>query len=544
MLLTLTGLANAYPVDPQSIPPHETGRTWLYLRDEQIPRDELNRRLALAFQSLTPRSQARRLKTLGAPGVRLCDLPPSPERLSAIESTGCRVVRSLRYINAVIVTGSEASVARAARLAFVDSARPVMAFASMNASREFEEQRAAIRDNAADYGVALRQLGMVNVPAAHSAGFRGRGVLIGSQDTGFDNLNHNCFRFLEVIAAYDFLNDDHNVADQGDLGSGSHGTRTLSVIAGLDSGAFIGVAPDAQFVLTKTENSASETPIEEDYWIAGLWFHDSLGVDVLSSSLSYREWYDYPDFDGETAPTTRAADSAAAAGLVIVNSMGNTGGVGYPRSKLGAPADARGIISVGGAHYDSTYWTTASQGPTFDGRLKPDVAALSSGVYTASSADDNGYFSRAGTSFSCPMVAGITALMLEANSNLTPAEVMEILHLTSSQPDTPDTLLGYGIPNALAAIRLAQERSVSVQPSLPTANQLTLFPNPTNGAVILSLPAGKRLPPIYLFDPLGREIDRIDYTSSNRIILDLSRYPAGSYWIGVDGSSARIILVR
>jgi len=447
----------------------------------------------------------------------------------------------LRYINAVIVTGDAASIARASRLAFVRSSRPVMAFPSTSAPAP---QPSFSTDAAADYGVALNQLAMLNVPAAHSAGYRGRGILIGVQDTGFDNLNHNCLRFMDVIAAYDFLNNDANVGDQGDLGSGSHGTRTLSIIAGLDSGAYCGVAPDAQFVLTKTENSSSESPVEEDYWIAGLWFHDSLGVDVLSSSLSYREWYDYPAFDGETAPTTRAADSAFAAGMVIVNSMGNTGGFAYPRNKLGAPADARGVISVGGVLRDSTRWSSSSQGPTYDGRIKPDLVALSSGVYSASSSNDTDYFARSGTSFACPLVAGVAALVIQANPNLTSSEVMDILHVTASQSDNPDTLMGYGIPDVVAAIQLALERSVAVNPTLPTSTQLSLYPNPTNGSVTLTLPTGLFRSPIYLYDPLGRQLHRYDSPLSTRYTLDLSRYPAGSYWISAYGSSARVLLVR
>lgn len=525
--------------------PRATSRTWLFLRPEQLTPAELDRRLLNAAESLTPRALARRMKSLGWPPVRPCDLPPSADRLAAIERAGCRVVRAVRYVSALVIEGNAAAVAAAARLPFVLEARPVMAFPTFPPPASGGVRGAAPRDDPDDYGQGLRQAALVNLPAVHDAGYRGRGVLIGVQDTGFDNLRHRCFRRLQVVAAWDFLNDDGNVGDQGDVGRGQHGTRTLSVLAGLDSGRFIGAAPDAQFVLTKTENSESETPVEEDFWVAGLWFHDSLGVDVLSSSLSYREWYDYPDFDGRTAVTTRAADSAAAAGMVIVNSIGNTGGAGYPYSKMGAPADAARVISVGGVTRDSSYWPSSSQGPTYDGRLKPDVVALASGAYTAVNLDDSTYYPRSGTSFSCPMVAGVAALIIEANPDLTPAQVMDILHRTAGQADSPDTLLGYGIVNALAAVRRAEAMAVRLEPLLPVASKITLFPNPANGRVTIVLRDRRANESVRLVDGSGRLVlaRPIHAESPGVWTFDAGRLPAGSYWVGVQSGSWRPLVV-
>ncbi len=554
------------------VSPRTTGRTWLYLEPEDISTDELNSRLEEASRQLTPRARARRAKTLGYPWVRACDLPPSSERLRAIEATGCRVVRVVRYVNAVVVEGSEQSIAYAEALSFVSEAKPVMKFASFstrndlasgfsNRSDSFQRQERTesplsktapglqertksppsknalnpadrggsaveIADNA-DYGQSLPQSLMVNIPDAHAEGYHGEGVLIGVQDTGFEIRRHRCYRTIDVIAAFDFLNGDGNVFDEDDLGSSQHGTRTLSVIAGLDTGNYIGAAPLAQFVLTKTENSESETPIEEDIWVEGLWFHDSLGVDVLSSSLSYRDWHDYPDYDGRTAVTSRAADSAFAAGVVIVNSMGNTGYNAYPENKLGAPADARGVISVGGVMRDSSRWQSSSQGPTYDGRIKPDVVAQSSLVYTASTSDNVSYAGRSGTSFSTPTVAGVVALVIQANPELTSQQVMDIMHRTSSRADSPDTLTGYGIVDALAAVMLAEEMEVAWEPSPEAHSLFALYPNPTNGkAMIFRL--GLDNSPFELRDINGRMVEA-EMTSGS---IDLDGFPAGSYWIG------------
>jgi subtilisin family serine protease len=529
-----------------------TGRWWVSLEEPRLSPSELDRALDEAARGLTPRSLQRRSKVIHRdPPMRLCDLPPNPEIIAAIEAAGFRVKVAARYINAVSVIGDEQRLARLIDLPGVKTVRPVMAFTdlegglSVRSTPEHIEQipsspadaslaiertksppskglttgqiertksppsKGQMAADAEDYGLAWRQTALVNIPAAHSAGWRGHGVLVGLQDTGFNNLDHTCFSHLQIVAAYDFLNGDDNVGDEGDLGSGVHGTRTLSVIAGMDSGRFIGAAPDAQYVLTKTENTESESRVEEDLWVAGLWFHDSVGTEVLSSSLSYRNWYDYEDLDGETAVTTRAADSAAAAGMVIVNSMGNTGLSAYPFTKLGAPADGDLVIAVGGVSRDSSHWSNASQGPTYDGRIKPDVVAQSVWVYAASALNDTGYSAHNGTSYSCPMAAGIAALMLEANPDLTPAEVMEILHRTSSRADDPDTLVGWGIPDAMLAIQEALEVGNSVLSLIPHPSSLLLstFPNPFNGVATIAY----QLPrpgaaEVAVYDALGRKV--------------------------------------
>jgi len=385
-------------------------------------------------------------------------------------------------------------------------------------------------------------MALVNLPAAQQLGHMGRGVLVGFQDTGFDNLNHRCFRQLEVVATWDFVNGDPNVGNEGDVGLGYHGTRTLSVMAGLDSGRFIGAAPAAKYVLTKTENSTSETPIEEDYWVAGLWFHDSIGVEVLSSSLSYRDWYDWDDLDGRTAVTTRAADSAAAAGMVIVNSMGNTGEAAYPQTKMGAPADGFGVLSVGGVHSDGSYWERASQGPTRDGRIKPDFAALAVSVYTAANLNDTGYAVHSGTSFSCPAVAGIVALMLEANPALTPDGVREILRRTASRAGAPDTLTGWGLPDALAAVQAAIQSAAPVVPAAPLGWNMSAYPNPFNSGLTVVWNSGTP-GRIGILDLAGRLILNISPPpSASQIRFSPPLLPPGIYWIRAEfGGTVRTL---
>ncbi len=526
------------------ISPVPTGRYWVFLEREQMSLVELDRALDEAARGLTTRSLERRRKVIDRePPVRVCDLPVSQAQIETVEAAGCCIVRQFRYLNAVTVTGSAAALCAVKRLHFVKEVRPVLAYARLNdpdyeseiyRSTKSGSEGKLISDQEELYGRSWAQSLMVNLPAVHERGYRGRGVLIGVQDTGFDNLDHICFDELDIMAAYDFVNDDDDVSDHGDVGSGAHGTRTLSVIAGLDSGWFIGAAPEARFVLTKTENSESETPVEEDYWVAGIWFHDSLGVDVLSSSVSYRLWYDWEDMDGRTAVVSQAAEIAVEAGMVIVNSTGNTGRSDYPDDKIGAPADARGVISVGGVDRDGDYWRVASIGPTYDGRIKPDAAAQSQGVYGAFNLSDTDYLAYNGTSFACPIVAGIAALMLQAHRWLTPAEVMDILHGASSRGDDPDTLIGWGIPDALAAVEEAESREIAAETPLPFDFTFNAYPNPFNGRLNLELGNGLKPRSVQIFDITGRRLDLQSVpVKSGVMTVDFSGYAAGVYVIKI-----------
>ena len=548
LIFLLQAIAMAMEEDHPSKSP--TGRYWVFLEREKISPADLERALDAAATELTPRSLERRRKVIDRePPVRTCDLPISQVQIEEIERSGCRIVRQLRNLNAVTVTGSNQALDAVETLPYVIEVRPVMAYAradkiDCDEAGAFNSKRDGKYTSEGEelYRYSWDQLLMVNIPAVHERGYRGRGILIGVQDTGFDNLNHYCFDYLQVVAAYDFINDDEDVSDHGDHGRGAHGTRVLSVIAGLDSGFYIGAAPEAQFVLTKTENSESETPIEEDHWIAGLWFHDSLGVDVLNSSMSYRDWYEWEDMDGETAVTTRAAQLAVEAGLIIVNTVGNTGREDYPDNKIGAPADARDVLSVGGVDRRGDYWQTSSQGPTYDGRIKPDVATRAQLAYAASSLTDSTYYPYNGTSFACPVVAGIVALMLEAYRLLTPEDVQEILHASSNQADNPDTLIGWGIPDALAAVIEAEQQDVSNENhTTPQSFLFKAYPNPFNYRLIVQFNEHIKPQALAVFDLRGRRLNLKLFPSHPGLFtLDFTGYPSGEYFIGYEGGRGKL----
>ena len=332
------------------------------------------------------------------------------------------------------------------------------------------------RTHTLDYGNSLAQNALVNVPAVHDMGFTGAGVLIAHFDNGHRLLSHQAFATLQIVAGRDFVDHDGNPAPPPEAPDtfGAHGIATLSVLAGFQPGQLIGPAYGAELALARTENDASETPVEEDNWVAAAEWADSLGADVVSSSVGYN-FFDAPFpgltwemMDGNTAVITRAADWAAARGILVVSSAGNEG-FNSMHNTLLAPSDADSCITVGGV------WTppgmtvperyvTSSVGPTTSNppRTKPDVVALGANVWFASSANTSAYAMNSGTSFACPMVAGVAALLLSAVPSATPRQIRDVLRATASHPNTPDNQTGWGIVNAAAAL---QSLRSAVQPA-------------------------------------------------------------------------------
>jgi len=296
------------------------------------------------------------------------------------------------------------------------------------------------------YGESYAQLAQIHVPELHNLGYSGKGVLITMLDTGYF-IHHQAFQNIlnegRLIATWDFINGDDDVEDGPD-DQRNHGTLTFSAAGGFAEDTLIGPAYGALFALAKTEVITSETQIEEDYWVAGIQWADSLGADIVSSSLGYMDWYTYQDMDGNTADCTNAADLAVSKGIVVVNSAGNERNTAW--YYIIAPADGDSVIAVGAVNLQGELAPFSSAGPTYDGRIKPDVVAC--GVSTFCASPDGGYTRVPGTSLSAPLVAGVCALLLEIHPDWTPIQVREALWTTASQADQPDNLFGYGIVNA------------------------------------------------------------------------------------------------
>ena len=463
LLSVLSGLmiVAAFPSD-SSGGEVDTKPCWVYFENKGfVDRAEIEAALNRLERSLTPKAKARRMRMQLSRLVDEADLPVSTRYIKEVVGIASVEPRhQSRWLNAISIELTRDQSIEIEQLPFVDRVEPVRRFFRRPVDHEApdipQREEHPNRDYQLDYGSSLRQNLFLNAPELHDLGYRGRGVLVGVLDAGFNNLNHNCFQHLDIVAMWDFVNNDEDVGDGDDLGNGSHGTKTLSIMAGLDPEQMIGIAHEASYVLGKTENTEWERPVEEDHWVAGVEWMDELGVEVVNSSLSYMEWYDYEDLDGNTGVTTIAADRAVAVGMVIVVSAGNTGRAEYPLDKMGAPADGDSVFAIGALEIDSACSPYSSRGPTWDGRIKPDFTTLGTSVRWASSRNDDGYGGGAGTSFSAPAISGLCALLIQANPYLNPIALREVLREASNNREEPDTLLGWGIPDGLAALELAE----------------------------------------------------------------------------------------
>jgi len=448
--------------------PDKSTPYWIYFQDKGFhDRESLDTALNQLTSELTPKARKRRVRVGRAQLVDEMDLPVNLDYIKQVAVIdGVKIRISSRWLNAVSANLPSAELETVRRLPFVTDIKPVRRFIRHREENIIDDvppdDRLPHRDWNLEYGLSLRQNIFLNAPELHDRGYSGHGVLVGLLDSGFDNLAHNCFRELDLLAAYDFVNDDDNVGDEGDIGEGSHGTKTLSIIAGYDPDQLIGIAYGATYVIAKTEVSIWERPVEEDYWVAGIEWMDELGVEVVSSSLSYMDWYDYEDLDGETAVTTIAAERAIDVGMIVVISMGNTGRNNYPHDKMGAPADGFRAFAIGSVDRDSSCSVFSSHGPTWDRRIKPDFTTLGSNVRFASSRNNDRYGGGLGTSFSAPAIAGLCALLLEANPYLSPLAIRDVLREVGNNNEEPDTLYGWGIPNGLTALGLAQPQEIEL----------------------------------------------------------------------------------
>uniref|UniRef100_A0A832MJZ9 Peptidase S8/S53 domain-containing protein n=1 Tax=Eiseniibacteriota bacterium TaxID=2212470 RepID=A0A832MJZ9_UNCEI len=519
--------------------------------------------LEAARRALPARSLERRARRGTARSLGAADLPVHAPYVAAVTARGARVRGASRWLNAVSVEMPARLAPELARLPFVAAVEPVPAAARTRRAPEPEAPAAAasVRPAAAGaaqlapgeqawYGGAFRQLDMMQVPAVHAAGLSGAGVLVCVLDSGF-RTTHRAFDGLDLVAARDFVHGDAVVDDepgQDPPGAASHGTQTLGCIAGRLPGVYAGGAFGASVALGKTEDVASETPVEMDYWLFGAEWADSLGADVLSSSLGYFTFddpldsYAYDDMDGRTTVVTLAAAEAARRGITVVTAAGNEGGTAWHH--IIAPADADTVIAVGAVDSFNVVTSFSSRGPSADGRIKPDVTAMGRRVLCVSFGNDSTYARVSGTSFSTPLVAGVVALLLEAHPTWGPFEVREALRETALNHATPDNDIGWGLVQADLARAWIPSTLLAAPPApaAPGAAALAAAPNPLLPGAALTVrftaPDGARAR-LDVLDLAGRRVARLHdgpargpMTATWRATgADGARVPPGAYWL-------------
>lgn len=432
----------------------EDASLWIFFHDKGPYYNELS------DDQLHPKTLWRRNKVMSGPLVDEDDLPVYEDYILQVKTTGVVVRRSSKWLNAISITVASSSdlhetIQRITEFSFVSRVDVVASYArevfEVPEKEVKEEPASQKRATTLNYGSCFAQLDLIGAPLAHAMGYNGSGVTVVILDSGFMK-SHPALRDIHIVAEYDFLDNDNNTDSNPPDAQVVHGTATLSNLGGWAPGNVIGSGFGASFLLAKTENTSAELKTEEDNFIAALEWAESLGAEVVSASLGYSAWYTYYDMDGTVAPVTIACDKAVRKGMVVVVSAGNSGTKG-----VAAPADGFEVISVGAVSQAASVTAFSSLGPSSDGRTKPEVVAQgllnwAANAYGAPSRPNAAYYSFSGTSFSCPLVAGVVAILLQAHPDWTPAMVREALLMTAVSSYQPSDTIGWGVVDTIGAL--------------------------------------------------------------------------------------------
>lgn len=470
-------------------------RLWVFFTDKGLHlQDNVDAAINQYQNQLPIRTRLRRQRSQGC-SVDISDLPVFQPYIDEILQLGATHHISSRWLNGITVAASDGITEKILRLPFVKSIEQVAKYRRSDPKTESQKQSRpylAPGDLQSVYGMSSTQIHQAHIDDLHSRGYHGEGTVIAVLDTGFD-LSHDAFRDINVIAQYDFINGDDETSDQppeDDIGQDDHGTEVLSVIAGNSQGNLVGVAHAAGYLLAKTERisyggSIFEKEIEEDWWVAGIEWAEANGADVVSSSLGYSDWYSYRDIDGATAKTTIAANMAVEKGVVVVISAGNEGkSSDWPY--ISAPADGFDVIAVGAVDAMGEIAGFSSVGPTYDGRIKPDLVAMGDGTYVVTPSSTDAFHKVDGTSLATPLVAGTAALLLQALPDLDdPKLLVKLLKYSATRALSPDNQYGWGVINAEAAFRIGRyphlmEEVINWEPEkvIPEIENVIVYPNP------------------------------------------------------------------
>jgi hypothetical protein len=482
--------------------------------------------------------------------LNITDVPVSTTYIKALKNEGVVVLTQSKWLNAVSIFATQQQLESIQNLSFIKTIKPVL---NMGRAQELIEETSIFKTFTAQpysYGNSWNQISMLAGNVLHDNNLRGQNMLIAVLDGGFTEAqNISAFDSLwarnGIIATHDFVDGDTNVFERG-----SHGTSVLSVMAGFVDGQMVGSAPKANYILLQSEDQSSETTIEEDNWVRAAEFADSVGADLINSSLGYYTFdggigdYTYADLDGRTGITTIAAIMAARKGILVVNSAGNEGSSAW--KYIITPADADSILAVGGVDENGIRVNFSSHGPTADGRIKPDVCAKAQNV-TLINVFGNVATSN-GTSFSSPLITGLAACLWQNHPNRTAMQVRSAIMQSASMYTNPDTLMGYGIPNfALADVYLTFLDNEAFQPDL---QEVDLLPNPFLDVVSLrvKLPRYPEHAHLVIMDSSGKLVYKtaLEINSEITAIGGLDVLPSGLYIFSVTigGKAYQFKMVR
>ncbi|MEN9918773.1 MAG: hypothetical protein RL662_1209 [Bacteroidota bacterium] len=389
------------------------------------------------------------------------DFPISANYIQIIEGLGCKVIAKSKWNKTLNIYCADSSVVANIRmLAFVKQVDCVWLPSTSTKATDVEDMITQPRqNNSIDYyGYGLPQLDMLKGRFLHNRGYKGDDMQIAVIDAGFTELEQNTLLDnISILGTKDF------VYEAG--GENIHGFNVLTLMSANRPATYVGTAPNASYWLLRSEDVRSETPVEEDYWVAAIEYADSVGVDIVNSSLGYTVFdkpfsnYTWDDLDGKTSFISRAAEMATEKGIFVLNAAGNDGNKTF--EKIGFPADVEHVLTVGSVDADSLVSDFSSTGLTADGRIKPDVVALGRSVNFISS--DGTLHKWDGTSYAAPIVSGLVACLWQAFPALTNYQLLDIIRKAGHKYTSPDKRYGSGIPDMEKAFRLAENGTSGIE---------------------------------------------------------------------------------
>lgn len=503
---------------------------WVYFIDKPNAVNQLNTPLNF----LSQRAIDRRINQGIVLNVN--DVPiHQPYINQIIAATGITIKAKSKWLNCLHIRGSVANINALTSLSFVDYVD--FADASLNLRLSTPKTIKPVNKQMAvqttfNYGDSNNQIEMLNGHLLHQANFTGTGKIIAVLDSGFINVNstspfQRLFDNNLILGGYNYVNQSTNVYDLH-----NHGTLTLSCMGGFVDNELVGTAPDSSYYLFVTEDVAEENPVEESYWVEAAEEADRLGADIISSSLGYYGYdnpnysHQFSDLNGNTAFASRGANIAFSKGMIVVASAGNSGNSQEPLNRVGVPAEATNVLAVGAVRFDETYATFSSIGPSFDGRIKPDVMAKGSAAVVANTSGT--IQTASGTSFSCPIIAGMIASFWQAVPNLTNQQIIDLIKQSSDKFTNPDAQFGYGIPD----FQLALTNGL-LNTNTPSNANFLLFPNPTSDLISVTFPNGFDTSKLTIFNTLGQFVKELSISVASPTI-SLDELHSGVYFYKIE----------
>ena len=477
------------------------------------------------LEFLSQRSVSRRQKQNIT--VKTRDLPVNPAYSTEIKKTGAKIWFTSRWMNAALIQTSDASLQTILKMPFVKGLEVNGTIDNPNTRSARVKSKFKTFDNQSfNYGFSKVQNEMIGVNVMHDLGFRGEGMMIAVLDAGFNNTDKipalkPLFEEGRIIGTYDFVKKEPSVYEDD-----GHGTEVLSCMGAFLEGNMVGTAPKSSYLLLRTEDAPSEYIIEEANWLFAAEYADSVGVDLINSSLGYTTFDDaktdhtYAQLDGNTTIAARAADWAAGVGMICVVSAGNEGNDAWKYE--GTPADADSVLAVGAVDANKLYARFSSLGIPTDPRIKPDVVAMGQGVAVISPSGN--VTTSSGTSFSSPILCGMVAGYWQANPTLTAMQVIANVRKSGSQADKPDKILGYGIPNLYKVLGVQAE----------ITDFFKIYPNPTNKEITLEINDVLSKNYEAIFTDVTGKVQQKE-TIKNRIqTISVEKMPKGIYFLRVE----------